>query len=205
MTTQPKIELEKIGSGDEAIYLTVDKIIEFANEFSKNEQIRKIARGILRKSDRSEEQIARGIFKWVIDNIKYKYDERIVEDYYPNWKPVKRTEYLQTPVRLIQSGVGDCDDLAAIVASLAKTPEIDMFVSIKIIATKQNEKFLVGGGTKNYTHVYCELGFIETWSKPYWIPVDTVMTQLSHYKYNPMVAFGQEADDIVRQKIYEFI
>jgi transglutaminase-like putative cysteine protease len=152
----PRTE-ENIGTGDEAIYRTVDKMKQIINDSSKNTYVREWAKNVVSRVEVNDKQgEATAIFNFVRDNVRYTKDPF-------------GFEYLQTPpvmledIRLFQSGqgdrpVGDCDDMTLLSLSLLKS--IGFPVAIKVVSFKPSGKF---------GHVY---GLAQVGSQ--WIPFDCV-------------------------------
>jgi hypothetical protein len=156
MSAVPRTE-EYIGTGDGAIYKTVDKMKNIIQESSKNTYVREWAKKIVARvkvNDRKGE--ASAIFDFVRDNVRYTKD------------PLG-FEYLQTPpvlledIRLYQEGrgdrpVGDCDDDTLLALSLLKS--IGFNVAIKVVSFSESKKF---------GHVY---GMVQIGYE--WVPFDCV-------------------------------
>jgi len=72
------------------------------------------------------------IYRWVGQNIKYRQD-------------IKDVEYVRAPMRLLESGQGDCDDVACLLASLC-------------MALGHECRFIVVGfEDANPSHVFCQV------------------------------------------------
>ena len=152
----PKTE-ENIGTGDTAIYRTVDKMKNIIKESSRNPYVREWAKEIVARVEVNNKKAeAKAIFYFVRDNVRYTRD------------PLG-FEYLQTPpvlledIRLYQSGkgnrpVGDCDDMTLLSLSLLKS--IGFEVAIKVVSFRENKQF---------GHVYglVKIGYD-------WVPFDCV-------------------------------
>jgi transglutaminase-like putative cysteine protease len=129
---------EYIGTGDSAIFNTVDKMKQIINVSSRNPYIREWAAKIVSRvgvNDRFGE--ARAVFNFVRDNVRYTKDPY-------------GFEYIQTPpvllesVRLMERGegdrpAGDCDDMTVLSLSLLKS--IGFPVAIKIVSFTKDKKF----------------------------------------------------------------
>lgn len=121
-----------------SVYDTIRYMIQFAKEYSKNLDVRNIAeqqcRG-LEPGDYSSEILA--IHYWVDKNIRYIRD-------------IDNAEFLKTPLRTIQSGTGDCDDIATLMAA--------MMISVGNIVRFAIVDLSSGGGVvPNYSHVFCQV------------------------------------------------
>ena len=156
MSAVPKTE-EYIGTGDTAIYRTVDKMKSIIKESSRNPYVREWAKNIVSRVEvNNKKGEARAIFNFVRDFVRYTRD------------PLG-FEYIQTPpvlledVRLYQGGkgdrpVGDCDDMTVLSLSLLKS--IGFEVAIKVVAFSNSKKF---------SHVY---GLVKIGHD--WVPFDCV-------------------------------
>jgi transglutaminase-like putative cysteine protease len=156
MAAVPRKE-EYIGTGDAAIYRTVDKMKSIIVESSKNPYVREWAKNIMGRIEVNNKKAeASAIFNFVRDNVRYTKD------------PLG-FEYLQTPtylledIRLYQAGqgdrpVGDCDDMTLLSLSLLKS--IGFQVAIKVVSFSESKKF---------AHVYglVQIGYD-------WVPFDCV-------------------------------
>lgn len=156
MAAVPRTE-EYIGSGDTAIYRTVDKMKSIIINSSKNTYVREWAKNVVARVEVNNKKAeARAIFDFVRDNVRYTRD------------PLG-FEYLQTPptvledIRLYKEGkgerpVGDCDDMTLLSLSLLKS--IGFEVAIKVVSFSNGKKF---------SHVY---GLVKIGYE--WVPFDCV-------------------------------
>lgn len=156
MSAVPRTE-ENIGTGDQAIYNTVDKMKDIISQSSKNTYVREWAKEVVSRVDVNDKKgEAKAIFNFTRDNVRYTKD------------PLGY-EYLQTPpvlledIRLYQEGKGsrpsgDCDDMTLLSLSLLKS--IGFNVAIKVVSFNKN---------KTFGHVYglVQIGYD-------WIPFDCV-------------------------------
>jgi hypothetical protein len=147
----PRTE-EYIGTGDDAIYRTVDKMKNIISQSSKNPYVREWASNIVGRVEVNDKQgEARAIFNFVRDRVRYTKD------------PLG-FEYIQTPVVLLESisqgdrPMGDCDDMTVLSLSLLKS--IGFNVAIKVVSFRENKKF---------GHVY---GLVQIGHE--WVPFDCV-------------------------------
>ena len=152
----PKSE-EYIGTGDTAIFRTVDKMKNIINTSARNPYIREWAKNIVSRvgvNDKKAEVNA--IFNFVRDNVRYTKD------------PLG-FEYLQTPPTLLEDirmhmdgkgdrPIGDCDDMTLLSLSLLKS--IGFRVAIKVVSFLPNKQF---------GHVY---GLVQLNGQ--WMPIDCV-------------------------------
>jgi len=127
-------------------------MIKFARQYSKNLDIRNIVeettRG-LEPGDYSSEILA--IYYWVDKHIRYLRD---IDD----------AEFLKTPLRTVQSGTGDCDDIATLLAAM-------------LLSAGNTTRFAIvdlspgGGGSPNFSHVFTQV-LLPNENK--WVTVDPV-------------------------------
>ena len=148
---------EYIGTGDQAIYRTVDKMKQIITDSSKNTYVRVWAKKIVSRVQVNQKKAeASAIFDFVRDHIRYTKD------------PLG-FEYIQTPpvlledIRLYTEGrgdrpVGDCDDMTVLSLSLLKA--IGFNVAIKVVSFTPSKKF---------GHVY---GLVQVGYD--WVPFDCV-------------------------------
>lgn len=151
MSAVPRTE-EYIGTGDTAIYRTVDKMKNIIIQSSKNSYVREWAKNIVARVEVNNKRgEARAVFNFVRDCVRYTRD------------PLG-FEYIQTPpvlledIRLYQSGkgdrpVGDCDDMTVLSLSLLKS--IGFQVAIKVVSFSSDKKF---------SHVYGLVKIGDVWT-----------------------------------------
>jgi transglutaminase-like putative cysteine protease len=156
MAAIPRTE-ENIGTGDGAIYRTVNKMKQIISDSSKNPYVREWVKEVVSRVEVNNKRgEAQAIYNFVRDNVRYTKD------------PLG-FEYLQTPpalledIRLYQVGkgerpVGDCDDMTILSLSLLKA--IGFETAIKVVSFAPSGKF---------GHVYglVRIGYD-------WIPFDCV-------------------------------
>lgn len=156
MAAVPRTE-EYIGTGDAAIYRTVEKMKGIIKESSRNPYVREWSKNIVAGIDVNDKKNeARAVFDFVRDCVRYTRD------------PLG-FEYIQTPpvlledIRLYQQSkgerpVGDCDDMTVLSLSLLKS--IGFEVAIKVVSFSNSRKF---------SHVYglVKIGYD-------WVPFDCV-------------------------------
>jgi len=152
----PRVE-ENIGSGDVAIFNTVNKMKNIIRESSRNPLVRDWAKDIVSQVEVNDKfGEADVVFCFVRDNVRYTKDPF-------------GFEYITTPptlledIRLSMNGkgnrpIGDCDDLTVLSLSLLKS--IGFNVAIKVVSFHSNKKF---------SHVY---GLVQIGHE--WIPFDCV-------------------------------
>jgi Transglutaminase-like superfamily len=156
MAAVPQSE-EYIGTGDTAIYRTVDRMKNIINTSARNSYVREWAKKIVARVEVNKKKAeAEAIYNFVRDSVRYTKDPY-------------GFEYLTTPpvlledIRLYQEGrgdrpVGDCDDMTVLSLSLLKA--IGFQVAIKVVSFTPNKKF---------GHVY---GLIRVGYD--WMPIDCV-------------------------------
>lgn len=164
----------KIGTGDQAIYQTIEHMKRLAIRDSKSEEIRNIANQIKSKCGNNQECLAETAFDWVYNNIKYEFDDILVEKYQDKYftqkiENPKNEEFITAPKYILKLKVGDCDDMSTLLASIYIA--LGLPVNFKIIAHK----------SKAYSHVYTEVG-VKIKGKSYWIPSDPVIKKFAFEK-----------------------
>lgn len=161
MAAVPQRE-EYIGTGDTAIFRTIDKMKDIILSSSRNPYVREWAKNIVANvavNDKKGE--AKAIFNFVRDNVRYTRD------------PLG-FEYIQTPptlledIRLYQERkgnrpAGDCDDMTVLSLSLLKS--VGFPVAIKVVSFTNEKKF---------SHVY---GLVKIGYE--WVSVDCVRPEKS--------------------------
>lgn len=105
----PRIEVHNYGEGLAHARGVVGRAAQLAKEDSSTYEIRSLAtqitHGVPSKQTRRELE---ALYKWVRDNIRYRFD------------PVD-VEWLQRPTRTVAERAGDCDDMATLLASFAQS------------------------------------------------------------------------------------
>ena len=109
----------EIGTGDEAVKITLKNMLRLARRDAKNQNIIDIARRLERKS-KNENELVNNIFNFVKENIKYRYDNVAATDILGLEKDLAdRTELLIAPIHLIATEKkGDCDDMSMLFATI---------------------------------------------------------------------------------------
>ena len=157
----PRTE-EYIGTGDQAIYNTVEKMKSIINTSARNPYVREWAQKAVAQVDVNDKKgEASAIHRFVRDHVRYTKD------------PLG-FEYLQTPptlledIRMNMNGngdrpIGDCDDMTLLSLSLLKS--IGFNVAIKVVSFTESKRF---------GHVYglVQIGYD-------WIPIDCVRPEKS--------------------------
>lgn len=136
--------LAALPDGPAGVATTLNLMVRLTKQFSSNEVIRDLAEQIIAdvppKDYRGE--IA-AIQQWVKDHIRYTRD-------------VWNVETLKTPLALLQSAQGDCDDQALLVAALAASIGFE-------------PRFhAIGFAPFEYEHVFAEVKL-----GPSWVSVET--------------------------------
>lgn len=177
--------IQNIGSGDKAIFVSVDKMIEFAKRDANSPVIRKLAGEIYSENNGHYEKTAIAVAEWVRDNIKYTSDSKLVQKFFDKDDYIKpeNTEFIQRPEILLTKTdfEGDCDDMSTLLASLYLA--LGYEVNFKVVAYESND----------YDHVFNEVKIEKTEKNKLkthiWTPVDIVYMQ----KYNGK--FGHQKEN----------
>lgn len=124
----------------------------FVNEYGADIRMRLIASTILRQAgveDRDYPAMARALLQWVQRNIQYteEFDEQ-----------------LQSPWRTLQYGTGDCDDIAALLATLAASVNLPcrFVLAGSVPGQAQYARWVEGSGRPpkgTWFHIYCEFSW----------------------------------------------
>lgn len=156
VAAMPRSE-EYIGTGDTAIYRTVDRMKNIIEMSSKNPYVREWAKKIMGRVEVNNKKAeASAIFNFVRDHVRYTKDPLGFE--YITTPPV-----LLEDIRMYMDGkndrpVGDCDDMTVLSLSLLKS--IGFNTAIKVVSFHNNRKF---------GHVY---GLVRIGYN--WVPFDCV-------------------------------
>lgn len=152
--------------GDAGTDATVKVMRSMIEEGKRDQSVRQLAESILIRYDvpryRYVAELA-ALHDWVRRNVRYTKDPHEVE-------------YIQTPRRLLQSRMGDCDDMAVLLGSLSEV--IGHPVGIKVISRDAN---------KNFHHVY---------------PVAEIDGREYGLDASVPFPFGYQSPDIKKQRIY---
>lgn len=137
---QNGLTIRSISDGEHGIEQTLQRMASITRDAVRTQEILILSRRIVSNApieDKYKE--AQAIFDWVVTNIRYVRDPIIAE-------------FIMHPLRLMEIGSGDCDDLSILIASLAEAIGIQSrFVAIR--TTKDS----ITGQPGPYTHVYVEL------------------------------------------------
>lgn len=156
----------EIPNGEAGTDATASVMREMIEHGKRDQFVRQLAERIIRQYKvpryRYVQELA-ALHDWVRKNVRYTMDPHEVE-------------YIQTPRRLLQTRMGDCDDMTVLLGSLAEV--IGHPVGIKVVSRDRSQ---------NYHHVF---------------PVATV----SGYEYSLDASvpfpFGYQLPDIKKEKIY---
>lgn len=165
----------EIGSGDEAIYNTLEHMKRLAIRDSSNPIILEIASKIKKECGNNKECQAEKAFDWVYENIKYEYDDVLIGKFQNKYLTQKienkeAEEFVTAPIYLVtKTKTGDCDDMSVLLASIYIA--LGLPVNFKVIAHR----------SQAYSHVYCEVG-LKIKDKWYWIPSDPVIKKFAFEK-----------------------
>jgi len=165
----------EIGSGDSAIYNTLEHMKRLAIRDSSNPIILDIAKSIKQKCGENKECWAEKTFDYVYENIKYEYDDVLIGKFQQKYLTEKidkpdQEEFVTAPIYLVtKTKTGDCDDMSVLLASIYIA--LGMPVNFKVIAHKNN----------SFSHVYTEVG-LNIKGKWYWIPSDPVIKKFAYEK-----------------------
>jgi len=131
---------EYIGTGDKAIFRTLEKMQQFAQEDSQSDVIRKIGTEIIRNCGGDKMCRAKQAFQYIIKKVKYIYDDELAKKLIPGIKNAKSKEVVVRPSKLLTSiHEGDCDDMATSLAALTIFLRIPTF--FKVIDWKPDTGF----------------------------------------------------------------
>lgn len=141
--------LYAIPDGHAGIAVTLDRMVELTKEYRVNIIIRRLAEQIISpvpaKSWYNEIQ---AIQQWVRRHIRYTED-------------VADVEMLKTPVALLETPFGDCDDMSLLAGTLLSS----IGKAVRYVAVSTNDPY-------NYEHVYVEVK-IGPRNDARWIGVET--------------------------------
>lgn len=147
---QVTISKQWLGTGDAATYRTVDLMSELTRQSAQDWNVRHTASQIVKDCPHKDERCEiLSVFNWVRDHTRF------LKDPYG-------TEMLHRPVELLQfiqaegQTQGDCDDLAALTASLLMS--VGYPVGFRVISTRPDGRF---------SHV-----FSIVFAKGQWWPLD---------------------------------
>ena len=155
-----------IPCGEAGTDATVRVMRSMIEEGKRDQAVRQLAEMILVRYDVPRYQYVTelaALHDWVRRNVRYTKDPHEVE-------------YIQTPRRLLQSRMGDCDDMAVLLGSLAEV--VGHPVGIKVVSRDAN---------RNYHHVY---------------PVAEIDGHEYGLDASVPFPFGYQSPDIKKQRVY---
>jgi len=161
-----KVSRLTIPYGEPGTDATVRIMREMIEAGKRDQAVRQLAERILRLYHVPNYQYVSelaALHDWVRRNIRYTKDPHEVE-------------YIQTPRRLLQTRMGDCDDMAVLLGSLAEV--VGHPVGIKVVSRYAD---------KNYHHVY---------------PVAEIDGRQYGLDASVPFPFGYQSPDIKKEKIF---
>lgn len=111
LTTQDAVTLAEIPDGSAGVRATLKVMRDIARDSRTNYAIRKLAEQIITDANVPAKDWAgeaRAVHSWVQNNIRYTYD-------------INGVEQIQTPDKLLETRMGDCDDMSLLTASLLES------------------------------------------------------------------------------------
>jgi hypothetical protein len=161
-----RISRMTIPCGEAGTDATVRVMRSMIEEGKRDQAVRQLAETILISYDVPRYQYVTelaALHDWVRRNVRYTKDPHEVE-------------YIQTPRRLLQSRMGDCDDMAVLLGSLAEV--VGHPVGIKVVSRDAN---------RNFHHVY---------------PVAEIDGHEYGLDASVPFPFGYQSPDIKKQRVY---
>lgn len=113
---------------------TIERMREFVTQYKRDFSIRKLAAQIIQNCPAKDYYCyARAIYEFCRDRIKYVYDPHMVE-------------LVESPLRILEAGVADCDSICTLMASLNESIGLKTrFRTIKADKKRPDD----------FSHVYC--------------------------------------------------
>lgn len=141
---------EYIPGGTPGTAATIGRMRDMVSHGKRDNRIRKLAGEIIAPCAPKDYQCyARAIWEFCTHKIKYAFD------------PVG-VEYVESPWRIVENGIADCDSIVVLFASLCENIGLPVkFVTIKTDPNQPGE----------FTHVYCRVKV----PRVGWIPADPTM------------------------------
>jgi transglutaminase-like putative cysteine protease len=137
--TQTRQTLQAIPSGIAGIETTLAAMRRFVEEYKTYPEVRELAlsltRGLPQKDFHGE---ARALFNFVKNSIRYVKD-------------INGVETVQTPLKTLEYGQGDCDDKATVLAALLES------------LGHETRLYAVGFAPQNISHVLLECNINGEW------------------------------------------
>jgi transglutaminase-like putative cysteine protease len=143
-TSQTSTVLKRLAPGREGVRATLEEMRNFVIQYKKNLQIRETAGGLVRNlSQKNFLGEVKVFHRFVRDNIRYLRD-------------IHGVETIQSPVKTLEYGYGDCDDKSTLLAALLES------------AGHPSRFVAVGKAPDKFSHVY-----VETLVGQKWYPLET--------------------------------
>lgn len=163
-----KVKHRDIGDGDAAIDTTVSHMIRLTKRDAKSPVIQGVARSLMQEhadcGDMCDIAYVRAAFRYVVDNVKYKYDHEHIHDHIKGISDSRAMgiEFMIAPKHQIAQEIfaGDCDDMTMLLGSILMAMGFD--IAIKVIAHK----------THQFSHVYL---LVHLPQRGFWTPLDPVL------------------------------
>ncbi len=113
---------------------TIARMREFVTEYKRNFEIRKLAAKIITNCQAKDYYCyAKALYEFCRDRIKYAYDPHMVE-------------LVESPLKILESGIADCDSICTLLASLNESIGLKTrFRTVKADAKRPDD----------FSHVYC--------------------------------------------------
>jgi len=163
---KPKAYVRSIAYGDEGIKQTLQQMAEAVKKYRI--QLRPLALRIVRSCPHKDYICeARSIHEFVKNNVRWTRD-------------IYKTETLQSPLRTLQWGAGDCDDIAILTASLFSS----IGFPTRFVAVAANPEV-----PHLFSHVYTQVQIGNVW--------------YSSDASNPHAPFGWETQKVFRKMFWE--
>jgi hypothetical protein len=143
-----RYNLQRIADGEEGTDQTVRKIGQMVMDDLHRPTLRLFTLSVLERAGadtRSQSQMARAIYAWVKNRIRYVRDPQVLET-------------VQSPLATLKIKAGDCDDHAGLVAGMA----LSVGITPRFV--------VVGTGANSFSHIYPELNVDGKW-----MPSDTTI------------------------------
>lgn len=117
-----------IAPGRRGTEQTLQIMRSMIDEYKSCPFIRDLSLKIIKQASAKNHKLLKlkALWRWVKRNVDYVAD-------------VSGVEYIQAPRRLIESGAGDCDDLAVLIASMAES--VGISTKLKAVKLKGRDAF----------------------------------------------------------------
>lgn len=114
-------------SGNDAIFYTMREMRKLINEFKIDPDIRVKTGEILFNIDgRKFKEVFENIFNWVRLNIRYQYD-------------INEVETIQSPIKTLELGFGDCDDHSILIGTLLEAAGFP--TKLAVVSNREDKLF----------------------------------------------------------------